>query len=55
MSGNVDRWVELFAKFLGNLQNADVVGVWRLDAHVMKDHEMAVVVLQPQTGEIARA
>lgn len=55
MSGNVDRWVELFAKFLGNLQNADVVGVWCLDAHVIKDHEMAVVVLQPQTGEITMA
>lgn len=55
MSGNVDRWVEPLAKFLGNLQNADAVGVWRLDAHVIKDHEMAAAVLQPQTGEIATA
>lgn len=36
MSTSVDRWVDLFAKFLGNLQKADAVQVWCPDAHVIK-------------------
>lgn len=36
MSTSVDRRVDLFAKFLGNLQKADAVQVWCPDARVIK-------------------